>query len=99
MQQRPFQLVQCGELLLIDGGEALGFFAERIEGGHNLFLLFQSWEWKPLVLECSKIDVRGGSGNSDSVVSGSLASPAPLRGGRRKERGNEAHETESRSRI
>ena len=40
---------------------------------------------------------RGGSGNSDSVVSGRLASPPPPRGGRREERGNETNETESRS--
>ena len=41
--------------------------------------------------------LRGGSGNSDSVVSGRLASPPPPRGGRREERGNETNETESRS--
>ena len=47
---------------------------------------------------CSYIaQVRGGSGNSGSVVSGSLASPILPRGGRRKERGDEANETESRS--
>jgi ZIP family zinc transporter len=40
--------------------------------------------------------MRGGSGNSDSVVSGRLASPTPPRGGRREERGDEANETESR---
>jgi uncharacterized protein YndB with AHSA1/START domain len=42
---------------------------------------------------------RGGSGNSDSVVSGSLASPKPPRGGDPKERGNEAYETESRGHV
>lgn len=42
-------------------------------------------------------DDRGGSGNSDSVVSGSLASRKPPGGGEPKERGNETHETESRS--
>ena len=40
---------------------------------------------------------RGGSGNSDSVISGSLASPKPPSGGDTKERGHETHETESRS--
>ena len=40
---------------------------------------------------------RGGSGNSDSVISGRLASPKPPSGGEPKERGNETHETESRS--
>ena len=40
-------------------------------------------------------NIRGGSGNSDSVISGSLASPIPPRDGRRKERGDEASEAES----
>jgi len=40
---------------------------------------------------------RGGSGNSDSVISGSLASAKPPRGGDTKERGNEEDETEPRS--
>ena len=39
--------------------------------------------------------VRGGSGNSDSMVSGSLASPTPPRGGESKGRGNEENTTES----
>lgn len=42
-------------------------------------------------------EVRGGFGKSDSVISGSLASPRPPRGGQREERGNETNETESRS--
>jgi len=42
---------------------------------------------------------RGGSGNSDSVISGSLASPTPPGGGDTKERGNETDETESRSSL
>ena len=42
---------------------------------------------------------RGGSGNSDSVISGSLASPTPRRGGRRKERGDETNTTESRGDV
>ena len=42
------------------------------------------------------LEDRGGSGNSDSVVSGSLASPTPGRGGNREERGDEEDETESR---
>ena len=41
---------------------------------------------------------RGGSGNSDSVISGSLASPKPPEGGEPEERGDEEHETESRGR-
>jgi len=52
--------------------------------------------------EYRKLDVsmrRGGAGNSDSVLSGSLASPMPPGGGEPKERGNEAHETESRSTL
>jgi len=40
--------------------------------------------------------LRGSSGNSDSMVSGSLASPMSLGGGERKERGDETRETESR---
>jgi hypothetical protein len=39
--------------------------------------------------------IRGGSGNSDSVLSGSLASPTPGRGGNREERGDEEDETQS----
>ncbi len=39
---------------------------------------------------------RGGSRNSDSVISGSLASPTPPEGGDTKERGDEENETESR---
>lgn len=42
---------------------------------------------------------RGGSGNSDSMISGSLASPRPPKGGIRKERGDETDETESRSNL
>ena len=42
---------------------------------------------------------RGGSGNSDSVVSGSLASPKPPDGGEPEERGDEANTTESRSDV
>ena len=38
---------------------------------------------------------RGGPRNSDSMISGSLASPMPPRGGEPKERGDETHETES----
>ena len=44
-------------------------------------------------------DSRGGSGNSDSMISGSLASPTPPRGGEPKERGDEENETESRSHL
>lgn len=43
--------------------------------------------------------LRGGPGNSDSVISGSLASLRPPRGGHTKERGNETNETESRSHL
>jgi hypothetical protein len=42
---------------------------------------------------------RGGSGTSDSVVSGSLASPKPPSGGASEERGNEANTTKSRSNL
>ena len=42
-------------------------------------------------------DLREGSGNSDSVVSGSLASPKPPGGGEPEERGDEENTTESRS--
>lgn len=42
---------------------------------------------------------RGGSGNSDSVISGSLASPKPPSGGQPKERGDETYETESRNHL
>ncbi len=41
----------------------------------------------------------GSSNNSDSVISGSLASPTPPEGGDTTERGNETHETESRSHL
>ena len=39
----------------------------------------------------------GGSGKLDSVLSGGLASRKPPSSGEPKERGNEPHETESRS--
>ena len=39
--------------------------------------------------------LREGSGNSDSVLSGSLASPKPPEGGEPEEHGDEANETES----
>ena len=42
---------------------------------------------------------RGGSGNSDSVVSGSLASPKPPGGGEPEEQGDEENTTESRSHV
>ena len=41
--------------------------------------------------------VSGGSGNSDIVISGSLASPNPPGGGEPKERGDEENETQSRN--
>ena len=43
--------------------------------------------------------MRGGSGNSDSVLSGSLASPKPPGCGEPEERGDEANTTESRSDV
>ena len=42
---------------------------------------------------------RRGPGNSDSVLSGSRASPTPPRGGRREERGDEENETQSRGHL
>jgi O-antigen ligase len=42
---------------------------------------------------------RGGSRNSDSVISGSLALRKPPSGGESKERGDETNETESRSHL
>jgi hypothetical protein len=42
---------------------------------------------------------RGGPRNSDSVISGSLASPKPPGGGKPEERGDEENETQSRSGI
>ncbi len=49
-------------------------------------------------VRCLKLK-RGGSGNSDSVVSGSLASPKSPRGGDIQERGDEANTTESRGHV
>ena len=46
-----------GEFVLVEGLEAVGFFAERIECGYDVFLSFQSRERKPLILKCSEIDV------------------------------------------
>ena len=43
--------------------------------------------------------VREGPGNSDSVLSGSLASPKPPAGGEPEERGDEENETESRAHV
>jgi len=45
------------------------------------------------------VPVRGGSGNSDSVVSGSLASPKPPGGGEPEERGDEENTTESQGDV
>jgi len=42
---------------------------------------------------------RGGAGNSDSVVSGSLASPKPPGGGEPEERGDEENATESQGDV
>jgi hypothetical protein len=42
---------------------------------------------------------RGGSGNSDSVIRGSLASPKPPEGGEPEEHGNEENETQSRGTV
>lgn len=42
---------------------------------------------------CHWFEIREGPGNSDGVVSGSLASPTKPRGGRREERGNETIST------
>ena len=54
----------------------------------------------PLLLEGCDIPVfRGGSGNSDSVVSGSLASPKPPGGGEPEERGDEENTTESQGDV
>ena len=39
MQQRLFQFVEGGELALVEGGQALGFFAEGVKLGNDLFLL------------------------------------------------------------
>lgn len=47
----------------------------------------------------SEKGTRGGSGNSTSVLSGSLASSASLRGGYPKVRGNAANTTKSRSNL
>ena len=41
----------------------------------------------------ARLQDRGGSGNSDSVISGRLASPKPSEGGEPEEHGNEKNET------
>src|SRR5438309_6593511 len=43
--------------------------------------------------------LRRGPGNSDSVISGSLASPKPPGGGKPEERGDEENETQSRGHL
>jgi len=43
--------------------------------------------------------VKGGPGNSDSVISGNLASSKPPDGGEPEEHGDEEHETELRGGI
>jgi transposase len=48
--------------------------------------------------QVSLVHREGGSGNSDSVVSGSLASPKPPGGGEPEERGDEENTTESQGR-
>ena len=51
------------------------------------------------VLECRGLPLRGGLGNSDSVISGSLASPKPPAGSKPEERGDKENETQSRSHL
>ncbi len=45
-QQRLFQLVERGELALVEGIEALGFFGKRHQPLHNLVLLSEWRNWK-----------------------------------------------------
>ena len=54
-----------------------------------------AYELESEVAQYPRIIVRGGSGKSDSMLSGRLASPTPPNGGRREERGDEENETQS----
>ena len=42
VQQRLFQLVERGELALVEGFEALGFFGQGFQGGNDPLLLINS---------------------------------------------------------
>ena len=46
-----------------------------------LYALRQAESGTPIGDVCRQLGIREGSGNSDSVISGSLASSAPPRGG------------------
>ena len=43
MQQGLLQFVQCGDLLLVNGFETLGFGGEGIEAGDDEVLHFDIW--------------------------------------------------------
>ncbi len=51
MQQGFFQGFERGELLLVDGFEALGFFAKLVERGNDSLLFGQSREGTSKLLE------------------------------------------------
>ena len=66
----------------------MGFGRRRTDPRHDI-----------LCMEVELFQERGGSGKSDSMLSGTLASPTPPNGGRREERGHEENETESRGDV
>ena len=97
------EIRECAETLYRDGHRS-----SRIERSMNQV---DATNLRPLLWEIANrlspgtaneplhLHVRGGSGNSDSVVSGSLASPKPPGGGEPEERGNEENTTESRGHV
>ena len=66
--------------------------------GYGIYCFLQSCQKYLRSITASRYQ-RGGSGNSDSVLSGSLASPKPPAGGEPEERGNEKNTTESRGHV
>lgn len=91
---RPAEIVGSGSKIFLDPGKLNhSVSVELAQSKDSLSSCAPNTDGEALAL----FALRGGSGNSDSVVSGSLASRKPPGGGGPKERGNETHETESRS--
>ena len=86
--------------LVFDEDYVNQFVFQQDEVVKNSFAIFiKTTEYLASMQEIEQLLDREGFGNSDSVISGSLASPTPPEGGDTKERGNETHETESRSHL
>ena len=103
--KNPLLITNIGAILLLHIGEYIRQARSILNEGKSAPAsdTHPSLEQRILALQnssrenfCAK---RGGSGNSDSVVSGSLASPKPPGGGEPEEQGDEENTTESRSHV